>query len=78
MCDDLGCFQVAEGPYVPPPPPIAPVDTHYELAGAAVSPTEVKICTDTAGCFIAPAEAVDVDKVSLVCDDKECVLVPDA
>lgn len=57
----------------------APVDEHCELQSAAVSPTEVMVCTDTQGCFVADADAVDVDKVSLdYVDGLGHVLVPDA
>ena len=55
----------------------APIEAHCELSNASISPSEVVVCTKDKGCFIANADQVDPNKVSLDCNtgDGSCVLV---
>ena len=69
-CNDTGCEIVSTGSSD------ASVDDHFKLANAAVGPNEVVVCGDD-GCFVTDARSVDPNKVSTVCDDDQCVLVPD-
>ena len=69
-CNDTGCHIVHTGTTN------ASVDDHFKPANAAVGPNEVVVCTDD-GCFVRDHRSVDLNKVSTVCNDGQCVLVPD-